>query len=115
MYKSPITVFQSKPNLAQKIGDEIMYKIKMQVDVDKEELLKALAYDRAQYDKGYEDAKALYEKALDKACDELNYFQHKLYETEKILFKLGYKEYAIPDDIKARNFYEWKAWLLEDE
>lgn len=32
-----------------------LYK-KSDINVDKEELLKALIYDRGQYDKGYEDA-----------------------------------------------------------
>lgn len=32
-----------------------LYK-KVGINVDKEELLKALIYDRVQYDKGYEDA-----------------------------------------------------------
>lgn len=29
MYKSPITVFQSKPNWVQQMDDEIIYEIKM--------------------------------------------------------------------------------------
>ena len=33
----------------------IMKRVKMVVDIDEEELFKALRYDREQYDKGYSD------------------------------------------------------------
>ena len=36
----------------------IMYKVNLVVDVDKDELLKALQYDRGQYEKGYKDRDA---------------------------------------------------------
>ena len=64
MYESPITL----------INKEIMYDLFINVEmplintlskmemngikVDKDELIKALKYDRGQYEKGYEDAKA---------------------------------------------------------
>lgn len=105
-YKSPISVNCTNKErvyyVEEKIMDEV--RIKLHVDVNKEELLKALAYDRNQYEKGYNDAKAIYGKALDKACRLLTYDQFnglpRRIEVEK-LFK----------------FYEedWKEWLLEDE
>lgn len=53
-YQSPITLFQTQ--MQSKIEEEIYQAImKVGVDVDKEELLKALAYDRNQYQKGYDD------------------------------------------------------------
>ena len=57
MYESPIFVCRSAISAA--IEDEI-YKevVKVGVNVDKDELLKALAYDRAQYGKGYADGRA---------------------------------------------------------
>lgn len=57
MYKSPIELIYES---IQSQLDECIYKEIQKVDikVDKEELLKALAYDREQYKKGYEDAKA---------------------------------------------------------
>lgn len=53
-YQNPIEVIQTQ--LQSQIEDEI-YKavINVGVNVDKEELLKALQYDREQYQKGYKD------------------------------------------------------------
>ena len=53
-YQSPIEVIQSQ--MRSQIEDEI-YKavMKVGVNVDKDELLKALQYDRGQYQKGYTD------------------------------------------------------------
>ena len=57
MYKSPINVIYGK--LQTKIEGEIMKAVQnVEVDVDKEELLRALQYDRGQYDKGYRDGEA---------------------------------------------------------
>lgn len=57
MYKAPIELISSPPKLD--IDGEI-YKAVVQcgVTVDKDELIKALQYDRDQYNKGYADAKA---------------------------------------------------------
>lgn len=65
MYESPIKVDGSY-SLAEEAEQEmrklinaeeahIMYKVNLVVDVDKEELIKALRYDRNQYEKGYSD------------------------------------------------------------
>ena len=53
-YRSPIEVIQTQ--MRNQIEGEI-YKAVMNVgvNVDKEELLKALRYDREQYQKGYKD------------------------------------------------------------
>ena len=53
-YQSPIEVFQTQ--MQSQIAGEI-YKavMKVGVNVDKDELLKALQYDRDQYQKGYTD------------------------------------------------------------
>lgn len=57
MYKSPIELIYKD---AQYQLEDGIYKAIQQVDikVDREELIKALKYDRDQYKKGYEDAKA---------------------------------------------------------
>ena len=69
MYESPVKMAWSKPDLiqteTQKIANEITkqhedyitFKIEQTLDceVDKEELIKALQYDRDQYDKGYQE------------------------------------------------------------
>jgi len=69
VYKSPVKMTWSKPDLiqteTQKIvkditkqhEDYITFKIEQTLgcEVDKDELIKAMQYDRNQYDKGYQD------------------------------------------------------------
>lgn len=60
MYESPIKVFQTieqHSGLFDAEKDKLIYQAVQGVcvSVDKDELLKALAYDRQQYQKGYED------------------------------------------------------------
>lgn len=63
-YQSPIEVIQGE--ITAKIEGEIMTAIQQyDIRVDKEELIKALQYDRKQYEKGYQDAKEDYQKPED--------------------------------------------------
>ena len=63
-YESPIEMFYNDTiqNIAEQIrqetDDRIVCEVKMQcgVNIDKGELVKALKYDRDQYNKGYQDA-----------------------------------------------------------
>ena len=61
-YDSPVKVYQLIDDQYSIVENKVFEVVKaMDVNVDKEELFKALAYDRDQYEKGY---KAGYEKAL---------------------------------------------------
>lgn len=53
MYKAPIDIVAHTNNFL----DDSIYKaiVEVGVNVDKEELVKALQYDRQQYDEGYKD------------------------------------------------------------
>ena len=54
-YQSPIELIQSE--MKMRVEDGIVKVVQdAGVNVDKDELLKALAYDRDQYNKGYHDA-----------------------------------------------------------
>lgn len=56
MYVSPINIIQGELNV--QVENEIIKAVReIGVDVDKDELIKALKYDREQYQKGYEDGK----------------------------------------------------------
>ena len=60
MYKSPIeTIYgELQTQMVQENENMVMKAIrKVGINVDKEELIKALQYDRNQYTKGYEDGK----------------------------------------------------------
>ena len=55
MYESPIKLFESAMESYLE-GETLKAVMKVGVSVDKEELLRALQYDREQYQKGYKDA-----------------------------------------------------------
>lgn len=57
MYESPIKVFCTNTEL-QKLEDEAVFRAVRNLGflIDKDELIRALRYDRDQYDKGYRDA-----------------------------------------------------------
>lgn len=66
MYESPIAIIEQKILIEQKkqLKNALMYEIRTnyQIDVDKDELIRALQYDREQYEKGYQDGKAAMKK-----------------------------------------------------
>ncbi len=68
MYESPIKLFQTEP-IIQQIKDEtedvILRSVaKVGVIVDKDELVKALAYDRAEYERGLRDGMQIAEREI---------------------------------------------------
>ena len=61
MYKSPITIYITEDIERRAVREQeeyILSQIKMAVDVDEKELIRALQYDRDQYGKGYSDGRA---------------------------------------------------------
>lgn len=68
MYENPISVYveQAVKQMQEQRENEIYYTIteKFDVQVNREELIKALQYDRQQYDAGYNDALFDYHTAL---------------------------------------------------
>ena len=90
-YKSPIDIIQEE--MRTKFDNKILEAVlKLDIRVNKDELIKALEYDRNQYLQGYEEAKEIYEKALDKACEELAHRDNQL----------------------IMSIEEWKEWCLKD-
>lgn len=81
MYESPIKAFQGE--LETQLEGEILKAVhRVGVTVDRDELIRALRYDREQYQKGFDDAKRdavvvtrckdckhSYEDAFGRACD----------------------------------------------
>jgi len=58
MWESPVSIYETISDMIEKkIDGNIIVEVKKQlgIDVNKEELVKALNYDRNQYDKGYQD------------------------------------------------------------
>ena len=96
-YKSPIKITN------ELIDEEVLKAVwKLDINVDKRELVKALNYDRGQYEKVDQDAEQKYKAALDEACEHLSEFDHFMYEN-------GY------ENVENWNKDEWKEWLMKDE
>ena len=56
MWESPIKIYEEVVNdLVRQKENHVMATIRQYVDVDKDELIRALQYDRNQYEKGFED------------------------------------------------------------
>lgn len=58
MYESPIEIFQHKirTDISSHVDDAIYTAVvRTDIHVDRDELIKALSYDRGQYDKGFSD------------------------------------------------------------
>lgn len=99
MYKSPIeliradTLFSNTRSIEEEIAEQMEKPVAIGIDnyilesirrvdviVDREELLKALAYDRQQYQKGYRDGvRDAVEKLKEKKCVPSLYLRNGLY------------------------------------
>lgn len=78
MYESPITMYMSdiQREINRQTEEESMVVVEQSIgfDVNKEELLKALQYDREQYEKGYKDGK---ENALEGVSELIAYYDYR--------------------------------------
>ena len=70
-YKSPIEIYTGELILKEMDDGVMRATVNCGVHVDKEELLKALAYDRGQYEKGYRDATAEHQRPPGKWIEEI--------------------------------------------
>ena len=82
MYESPISVYENLTHDIAKQKEDYIYQaiVKVGVDVNKEELIKALNYDREQYRKGFEDgykesAKQFAEKLKNEIVNDIHFSQ----------------------------------------
>ena len=101
-YQNPIEVYQTK--MQSQIEGEI-YKavMKVGVDVDKDELLKALQYDRNQYQKGYTDRDSEIVRCKDCA------YAHKTYDGD-----CKYCDMFTDDDGNSIERYRSGDWFCAD-
>lgn len=88
MYESPIDIIYSE--MQTKLEGEVFKAVQnVGINVNKDELIKALSYDRQQYEKGYADAKAE---------------QQWIPVTEEEVFQAGYDGREIRFRVKGRLF-----------
>ena len=82
MYKSPIDLFYD--HLVTEQENEVFKAVvRCGIDVDKDELIKALAYDRRQYDLGYADGKMDANAELIRCKDCEDCTETKLYDGQR--------------------------------
>lgn len=76
MYESPIDLIQNEMEIY--VEGEILKAVqKVGVNVDKEELLRALAYDREQYNKGYRDGvQGVCMRILERLEEKLSFYRN---------------------------------------
>ena len=94
MWESPINVIQSE--LMMRYEDGVMKAVRnVGFDVSKEELVKALQYDREQYDKGYKDAiEEFAEQIVKRIEEEIALLKHERaeaieYDDEQVIFAIN--------------------------
>mgnify|MGYP007133737283 CR=1 FL=1 len=98
MYESPITAIVNDicSDLQKKEDKHTMECVRnVGIDVNKKELLKALSYDRNQYEKGYKDG----------YNDGLNQISKDLRKVVEILFSNKYPEYKEDELIELLKPY----------
>ena len=86
MYQSPISIYETAMNtIIEQRENAIVAKVQdaFDVHVDKEELIRALQYDRNQYDKGYADGKADAMAELVRCKDCKHYMEYPLNKVDK--------------------------------
>lgn len=106
MYKSPIEIINKIAEKASKALDDKVesaiqsYEATYDVAINRDELLKALKYDRRQYDKGYNDG---YEDGYAKAIEDVS---------ELLAEELGYEPCEYNDNVAYMRNCE-KNWCEE--
>ena len=113
MWESPIRIIEE--DLQMQIKDEVFSAIRRAgFDIDKDELIKALNYDRGQYEKGFHDgyAKAKSEIIRCKDCR----FAHLTYDGDCKYCNKWTDEFGIPMELFLDDdFYCGFAKRREDE
>lgn len=100
MYVSPIEV--TMKDLKESFDADILKVIwGYDINVDKEELVKALSYDRDQYNKGYEDAKKDVLAMIDNFISMVEYYhpdeEHELIPISEMKYRVNQLPYEKSD------------------
>jgi len=95
MYISPIEIIMK--DIQQSIDTNVLKILQgYNINIDKDELIKALAYDRDQYNKGYEDAKKDVLSTIDNFISMDEYY-HPYSKHENIpISEMKYRVNALP-------------------
>lgn len=115
MYKSPIEIIQDiQEQVTQQIDEHVVNTVnKFGIIVDKEELVKALLYDRKQYDKGYADAHP--EQPWIPTSESLPELNRDVLITTSQGYVAEGEYDGMYDEHDAWIQYRWSATLWDDE
>lgn len=116
-YKSPIEFFQTDP-FFEHVRDEMdnmIYRavVHADVNVDKEELIKALEYDRGQYEKGYADGLA-YKPPVTTNADRIQAMTNEEKASFLALIELThFPQRSITTEFE-KSYDKWLDWLRQE-
>ena len=106
MYKSPIDMFVTDiQNQIVKQQDEEIYKavVSVGINVDKDELIRALKHDRNQYEKGYRDGIADIYDSIPKWIP----VTERLPERGQVVLVCGHRKGIYTAEFCESNGYHW--------
>lgn len=106
MYMSPITIMQGEMKM-QLEGETMKAVAGYEIDIDKDELIKALNYDRQQYEKGYKDG-------LNKSNEWIPCDKHLPEDENEVLITVNGKFNNITFDnaIEIGFYNEVDGWII---
>ncbi len=104
MYEDVIKLV--KTNMETRLEGEIMQAVmRVGVDVDKDELIKALAYDREQYQKGYRDGQPQWISVEERLPSGFDYFEDGTVEPAEYIVKVK------DASIATIAMFDGKEWI----
>ena len=115
MYESPINFIfgDIQTQIVKQQENEVYMAVqKCGVDVDKEELMRALQYDREQYEQGYEDAVNDITSSIIKKFREKQRWYLDLYD--KYLDGEDYRSSLLLEEM-IDIVKEYKKWLMKED
>lgn len=114
LYESPITIMRQQIDI--ETCDDIVKAIcSYGIHIDKDQLIKALAYDRAQYRKGFEDGRKSMAEALRVLDLECKYCVHSCKAPEGDCIQADYDCFVCTKDCPCRACRNNSNWEFDNE
>lgn len=120
MYESPIQITQIGEQIGTELveqEEEYIFSVvkRIYVDVDKDELVKALAYDRGQYDKGYFDGRAARDAEIVRCKDCEHYKQSEADPSRKMCWRKDVDGFPVCYDFCPTDYCSYGERRTDDD